>query len=210
MNYKYKFVIFDVDGTLLDTSEGILESVKFTIQQHHLNDLSKEQLLTFIGPPVQESFKKNYSFSDAKCQLLANTFRERYKNIDLLKARPYVGIFDVLEELKNNGILFSVATYKREDYAKTLLEYYGFNKYINNIYGADNENKLSKKDIIKLSIDSTIKTANDKIVYVGDTLNDMNASKELDIDFIGVNYGFGFKNEKNYANNPKDLLLYMR
>ena len=209
MNFKYDFVIFDLDGTLLDTSKGILESVKYVIEKHKLNILTHEQLLTFIGPPIQESFHKHYCFDKNYCQVLANEFRERYKNCDLLKAKPYEGIYNVLNELIDNEVVLAVSTYKREDYAKILLNHFDFDKYIKIVHGADNNNELQKKDIIQLSINDYM-SDNKKIVYVGDTNSDLLASKKVNIDFIGVNYGFGFSNVSYYANCPKDILLYMR
>lgn len=210
MKYKYDAVIFDLDGTLLDTSEGIIKAVEYTVEKYNLNKLSNTQLLSFIGPPIQESFMKSYNFDEQKCQELGETFRERYKTIDLLKAKPYDGIYELLNYLLENNIKIAVSTYKREDYAKTLLNAFEFNKYFKIINGADNYNKLKKKDIIKLSIDDCDVNDFSKVVYIGDTQSDLNASKELNIDFIGVNYGFGFKNINGYANKPNDILLYMR
>lgn len=210
MKYKYDAVIFDLDGTLLDTSEGIIKAVEYTIRKYNLNKLTNDQLLSFIGPPIQESFNRMYNFDEEKCQRLAETFRERYKTIDLLKAKPYNGIYELLNHLLENNIKIAVSTYKREDYAKTLLDAFEFNKYFNIINGADNYNKLKKKDIIKLSINDCKINNNSKVVYIGDTQSDLNASKELEINFIGVNYGFGFKNVNSYANKPNDILLYMR
>ena len=73
-------VIFDLDGTLIDGTEGILSSVKYLIKKHNLADISEEELLSFIGPPIQNSLKKVYNLTDEQAQIYANTFREKYKN----------------------------------------------------------------------------------------------------------------------------------
>ena len=146
---KYKVAVFDVDGTLLDTKEGVLESVQYTIEKFGLQRLSVEQLETFIGPPIQNSFARYYKLPEIEIQKLANTFRERYKMVDLLKAKPYDGIYQVFEMLKKKDIELAVATYKRQDYAIKILRHFGFDKYTDVLYGADNENKLKKKDIIQ-------------------------------------------------------------
>ena len=81
-------------------------------------------------------------------QELAECFREQYKTKDLLKARPYPGIYETIEKLKINDVGIAIATYKRQDYARQLLYHFQFDKYTKVIYGADNYNKLKKSDII--------------------------------------------------------------
>lgn len=209
MKYKYDVAVFDLDGTLLDTSKGIISAINYTINKNNLKKISNNKIKKFIGPPIQETFSKIYKTNTYDSQKLADTFRERYKNVDLLEAEPYAGIYDVLEELSKN-IKIAVSTYKREDYAKKLLEEFGFNRYFNVITGGDNLNTLTKRDIIKISIDNLKGTDYNKIVYIGDTESDFKAAKNLGINFIGVNYGFGFKKVSDFANTPQDILLKMR
>lgn len=217
---SYKLVIFDVDGTLLDTTEGVLDSVKYTIDKFSLPMLSKEQLLTFIGPPIQNSFGKYYSLTPKELQDLANVFRKRYKEHDLYKAVPYDGIYDVFDVLKRNNISIAIATYKREDYAMEILKHFKFDLYTSILYGADNDNKLTKKDIIVKCIKAAAIEKNDyhKVVMIGDSDNDSIGANEIGIDFIGVTYGFGFKTEREVLENkavgavktPLDLILRLQ
>ena len=84
---KYEMVIFDVDGTLLDTTEGVLNAVRYAIETAGLPKLSEDVLRTFIGPPIQDSFGKAYHIEDKQyLQELAGIFRGRYKDCELLKA----------------------------------------------------------------------------------------------------------------------------
>ena len=189
---KYQLVIFDLDGTLLDTSEGIISAVNYTIHNHGLTDLSLKEIESFIGPPVQVSFKKYFNLSDDRIMELTNTFRNRYKDYDLLKATAYGGIYDVFSSLKRCGVRTAVATYKRQDYASMILEHFNFDQYTDIMLGADHFNKLSKSDIIKLAIEKAQITDYSKVVMVGDSDNDAIGAKNLGIDFIGVTYGFGF------------------
>ena len=199
---NYKLVIFDVDGTLLDTTEGVLSSVKYTIQKHNLSPLPEEDLRTFIGPPIQKSFEKFYGLNEEKVQVLAETFRNRYKNFDLLKAVPYGEIYTVLEYLKEHHIKIAVATYKRQDYAVSLLKYYHFDDYTSILYGTDNYNKLRKRDIIqKCIIDSEIRDYS-TVLMVGDSENDAVGAAEIGVDFLGVTYGFGFKTKEDVTEYP--------
>lgn len=193
---KYELVIFDLDGTLLDTTEGIVEAVKYTIKKHNLEMLSEEKLLTFIGPPIQESFKANYGVSKDEAQILANDFRDFYKDKTLLLAKPYEGLYETLDVLKDKSIKIAVATYKREDYAVKLLLHNRFGEYSDMLYGADNLNILKKSDIIKKCIDTSKVDSLNKVLMVGDSAHDEKGAKEIGIDFVGVTYGFGYRTKE--------------
>ena len=193
----FNTVVFDLDGTLLDTSEGILSSVLYTIKQFGFAELDRKEYRKFIGPPIQDSFARQYGLQGPILQEIATVFRDHYKNIDLLKAKPYEGIYDVLKALLANNQKPVVATYKRQDYATQILEHFGFHEYMFAMCGADHENKLKKKDIIKNSIDIAGESDFSKVVMVGDSDNDAIGALGLGVNFIGVTYGFGFKNQED-------------
>lgn len=213
---KYDIAVFDVDGTLLDTTEGVLLAATYAIDKLGLPHLSHEEMLTFIGPPIQNSLKKYYNLSEDDVQRATDIFRTQYKDVDLLKAVPYHGIYETLEKLKEQGIKLAIATYKREDYAIALLKHFDFDKFTDIMYGADNYNKLKKADII-------VKCMNDLGVYdysravmIGDSDNDAVGASTIGMNFIGVTYGFGFKSGKDvkkfqcigYADEPLDVVNY--
>ena len=193
----FDVVVFDVDGTLLYTSEGVLASVKYTIGKHNLPEIDEETLRTFIGPPIQDSFARVYGLSGDILQELATTFRNQYKDVDLLKAVPYEGIFDVFEALLTNGIKPAIATYKRQDYATKIMQHFGFDKYTDIIYGADHENKLKKRDIIELALKDSGVSDFSKAVMIGDSDNDAIGAEGIGTEFIGVTYGFGFRSKED-------------
>ena len=145
MAQQYKCVIFDVDGTLLDTSEGMLSAVRYTIAKFGLAPLDEATIKSFIGPPIQHSFQRVYGFADDVIADMAAVFRDRYKDKDLLLAEAYDGIFDVLDYLRRSGMRIAIATYKREDYATRLLHAFGFDQYTDLIFGSDFEGRLKKR-----------------------------------------------------------------
>lgn len=191
-----KTIIFDLDGTLIDATEGIVSSVQYLIEKHNLKPISKETLLTFVGPPIQESLKKTYNVTEEEAQALANTFRQRYKDGDVYKATVYDGIFELLKRLKDNNYKTGIATYKREDYAVSLVQHLGLDKFIDLTCGADNENKLTKKDILQKCM-SELNSVPEETIFVGDSLSDGVAANALGCDFIAIMYGFGFKTKSD-------------
>lgn len=213
---KYNVAIFDVDGTLLDTTEGVLSAVKYTIQEKGLPLLAEEQLIQFIGPPIQESFRKFYEVNGETVQELATVFRNRYKDYDLLKAVPYDGIYSLCDELLKRNVRIAVATYKRQDYAEKILKHFGFDKYTQILYGADHGNKLKKVDIIKKCLDDLENVNYSETVMIGDSSYDALGAEQIGIDFLGVTYGFEFRTKKEVmkynsigsADAPLELLSY--
>lgn len=208
-------VIFDLDGCLIDSSEGIAESIIYTLKylgvyRDHL------PMDNFIGPPIQESLKKYCGMDKVKAQTGAEIFRNYYKQNALFKAKVYDGILDLLNTLKSKNIFLGVATYKREDYAKQLLKKFQISDYLDTINGADNYNKLTKKDIIKNCL-SSMHCAVDNTVMVGDTYHDGYAAEQAGMAFIGVTWGFGFKpndipsvQHLGMADNPAEILSILK
>lgn len=214
----YDIAIFDLDGTLLDTSEGVINSVKYVIKEMRLPMPSKEVLSSFIGPPISESLLSVFGLPSEDIQYGTELFRNHYKDIDLLKATPYKGIYEVFERLLKIGIIPAVATYKRQDYTTRLLHHFNFHQYTNILYGSDFEGKLKKKDIIVKCIEKSGIDNYQRAVMIGDTVYDAIGAQELSIDFIGVTYGFGFKTDKEIfsygavgsVDTPVQLLKYFR
>lgn len=202
---KYKYVIWDIDGTLLDTREGLIFAYKWTFEQLKINPLSNEEILHLIGPTPVTIFKEKFGLNDDKAQQAGDLFRERYKNYDLYKAKLYDGILDVLKILSANGVKQAIATNKRQDYAMLICQYFGIDKYCSPIYGADNGNQLTKNKLILATL-SDMNADFSQSIMIGDTIGDRKAAEEANINFIGVNYGFGFKNIEGYVNSPLEIL----
>ncbi|TXJ43418.1 hypothetical protein EPJ65_04055 [Brachyspira aalborgi] len=202
---KYKYIIFDLDGTLLDTSEGLIKSINYTLDVMGYPKISDEEKYSFIGPPIKVSLKNKFNLSEEDADFSTNVFRDRYKNYDLYEAKLYDGIIELLELLKFNNIKMSVATYKREDYAISLLEYFKLKKYFEIIRGSDYLSKMTKTDIMDACLIYKNNISKNQILMIGDSESDYISSKKLFIDFLGVTYGFGFKREN--INKYKDIIL---
>ena len=210
-------IIFDVDGTLINGTEGILKSVCKAIEHFNLPMPSQEKLVEFVGPPMQNSCKATFNTTDEFAQEFANFFRKEYAAGDVFLADVYDGIFELLEYLKSKGYKLGVATYKRQDYAIDLMKHFGFDKYFDSICGADNENKLKKIDILKNCM-KELGAPKETTILIGDSYHDGAAAQELGVGFIGVTYGFGFKTKEDIfeynpitvANNAREIINYFQ
>lgn len=189
---KYKAVLFDLDGTILDTSEGIFMSVEEAAELLGLKKLPKDVIKTFIGPPIEWSFEDKYDIHGDDLKKAAATFRDRYSNHNLLHAKPYEGMFELFRKLRENGIGTAVATYKKQDYTMKLLKHFGVDEMVDVIYGSDYEGKLKKSDIIELCI-RDLGVTKDEVLMVGDSKHDATGAEAIGVDFAGVSYGFGFE-----------------
>ena len=214
---KYDLAVFDVDGTLLNTEERVLKSAEYAILQTGREVPDFQTMRTFIGPPIQDSFQRVFHIQGKDLARMTETFRSCYSTQNLLKAVPYDGLYEMLDNLFENGIRIAIATYKREDYALKIIQYFGFDRYSDSSHGADTDNRLKKVDIINLCIQECSVTDRSKVVMIGDTEHDAAGAKQAGIDFIGVTWGFGFRNTEEVlsagavgsAEKPVDILKYM-
>ena len=184
-------VIFDLDGTLIDSSEGIVNSVVETIDIMGLETLSREFIESCIGPPIGDSIGSKMGYSEETIRRFYDVFRPIYKDKHLMECEVFEGIPAMLEELQGRFRL-GIATNKRIDYTLTLLDNLGLKQYFGSICGGDQYNKLKKPDILnncmkELGVDPS------GTVMVGDTDSDLNAAVQCNTDFIGVGFGFGFR-----------------
>lgn len=203
MSRKFDLILFDLDGTVFDTADTILNSLKATVKNAGLRTLTEEEVNTFIGPPIIDSLKRYYpEMSDEEINSLTQEYRKYYLEYELLKAKPFNHIPEVIVKLKENGYKVALATYKLMKCVTPLFDYYDMTKYFDTLRGSINEKGLTKTDIMKLAIEDCKVIDYDKVCMIGDTEHDYRGAMNLGVAFIGVNYGAGFKElteeEKNY------------
>lgn len=202
----FRAVLWDVDGTLLNTEKGVAAAITEVLLKNGISMPSEKNILNMVHwPIIQNSFCRICGLSPQEAQELTNLYREEYKSRHLFEATPYDGIFDVMDTLQKRGAKQAIATMKRQDYATEICEHFGFDKYCFPIVGADNENKLTKADLIRKCLQTLNVSDLSSAVMIGDTNGDKTAAETVGIDFIGVNYGFGFDGIKGYADSPKKI-----
>jgi phosphoglycolate phosphatase len=204
----YKMIIFDLDGTLLDTSIGIYNSVRYAEKKLGLKPILDSDLKKFVGPPPKNMYMELYGLNQGTAGNAVRLHREYGKNQGLYEAHLYPNIVDVLSRLKDEGCITAVATLKNQHIAERILEYFDLKKYFEVIIGMDDEETYTKGIVIQKAIEKVNRTGD--IVMVGDSQYDWEGASEVGIDFIGVLYGFGFESGIEYPfstiKNPMQLL----
>ncbi|WP_313186524.1 HAD hydrolase-like protein, partial [Lacrimispora sp.] len=196
---------------------GVEFAVEHTIKELKLPAPDKEKLNRFVGPPMQDSFIREYGLSREEAQMAANLFRKNYVKKSLFMADLYPGIKEVLQYLKSKAFKIGVATYKREDYAIDIMKHFGIALYCDVMHGADNENVLKKEDIINMCLSEMDICNRESVVLIGDSEYDAIGAEKAGIDFFGVRYGFGFKEKEKLGKYKaigwgveiKDVLKYL-
>ena len=129
MREKFDLILFDLDGTLTDSSPGIVKCVQYALSKYGITENDPDNLYRFIGPPLIDSFMNFYGFSREDAIAARNTFNERYLPVGWMENQPYPGIEHVLEELKKAGKVLGIATSKPDGVARQVLEHFDLMKY---------------------------------------------------------------------------------
>ena len=197
---KFRNLLFDLDGTLTDSSEGIIKCAIYAFEKMGIEVPDIEELKTFIGPPLGDSFVK-YGVAEADRSRSIDIFRERYIPIGKFENKPYPGMIDLLAKLKNEGFKLYVATSKPEKTAKEVLAHFDMDKYFHEIAGATMDGSRERKEeVIQYLLNKVDNVENDgDTVMIGDTAFDVRGAAELGIPCIGVTWGFGDLNEMREA-----------
>lgn len=210
---NYKLVIFDLDGTLMNTAPGIFATANWTMKQLGKPiETDVQQLRKFVGPPLTECFKVTYDLEDELIDEACKIYRMKYEESGKHIATVYDGMEDVLQSLNDNDLICSIATNKYQEVARDMVEEQELEKYFNLVYGSDHAGTITKGGIISKIIDELNIDPKDAVM-VGDTFSDLNGASEAGVDFIAVTYGFGFNNDSeltddivSFCPTTKDIL----
>lgn len=189
---KYKLIIFDLDGTLADTSDGIYKCHILTNDAMGRPVANQSLLGGVIGEPLFELYRKRFGYSEEESHKAVTYYRERYAQVGMENVIPYPGMLDCLVQLKQIGYKLAVATLKEEKLAKNILRKMGYEQYFDAIVGMDSKDTRTKKDMLTQCM-KIIGVVPSETVLVGDTERDAKSAQEIGVSCIGVTYGFGFQ-----------------
>lgn len=187
-----KAILFDLDGTLSNSKEGITKCVQYALKHFGIEEPDLDKLDVFIGPPLVDSFMKYYGFSEEKAREATAKYRERYSPIGVHETSMYPGSKECLEELKKQGYVIGMASSKPEHYCKIVLEDFGILEFFDDVVGATMDGRIdTKEEVLEEVFRRWSHFGKDEICLIGDTMYDVEGANAHDIPCIAVTYGFG-------------------
>ena len=192
----FRHVLFDLDGTLTDSKEGIIKSVEYALLKLGESTEGRLDQHIVVGPPMMTTFTQVYGFSEEKARHLYNTFQERYGTKGRFENRPFPGILTLLDQLKEAGIKSYVATSKPTVHARAICEKFGISQRVELVAGSTLGGSETKADVIQQVLDTIGPQAEGNTVMVGDRKYDVIGAREKHLPVILVGFGYGSKDEQ--------------
>lgn len=196
----YKYVLFDLDGTLTNSELGITTCVQHALKKFGIEVEDRTELRPFIGPPLGESFQVYYGLSEEESKKAIEYYRERFSVKGLYENEVYDGVEKMLQTLKDSGKKLMVATSKPEKFTMIILEHFDLLKYFDFVAGATMDGSRGEKaDVIRFALEKCSIKDKSEVIMIGDRKFDILGAKENGLASIGVLYGFGDKEELTEA-----------
>lgn len=197
-------IVFDIDGTLVDTKKGIISALNYILHEYGSNSIPVEQQDKYIGPPIQVSLMKYNGFSDEKAVEATALYREVYVQRFISQSEPYPYLKETLSELKDLGYELGIATMKTQKQVERLLELFGLADFFRIIKTAREDGSLSKQQML-MDIRDNYKFKSVNMIMVGDTQGDYEAAKNTNCSFVSADYGYGVINASSNIKRISEL-----
>lgn len=196
-----QYILFDLDGTLTDSAEGITKSVDHALRTVAGIETADPSTLTpYIGPPLIDGFMENHGLDHDTAVLCKNAYRARYEQVGLFENRVYEGVPAMLDTLRDAGLALAVATSKPEFFSRRILSHFGLDDRFTDIIGATMDGSISTKtEVVREALRRLDNPAPDEVLMVGDRRHDIHGAHENGLRALGVLFGFGSVDELRAA-----------
>lgn len=205
----YKNILFDLDGTLTDSAEGITRCVQYALAAQGIDEPDLSKLLVFVGPPLRVSFQKYYGWTPEQAEAGLWKYRERYERVGIWENKLYPGILELCRDLKAAGYRLGIATGKPEPHARRIAEQFGLLPYLDEINGTALDGSFDSKIIV---MENSLKRWNistdeekNETILIGDRDQDAISSHHVGIKCMGIRWGFAKSGELEQAG--ADIIL---
>lgn len=208
-------VLFDLDGTLTDSFEGIAKCAQYALKETagiQVDDL--EKLRCFIGPPIRDSFIRFYGFDQQSAAKAVEKYRERYFPIGVYENRVFDGVLEMLQKLKTAGFSLTVASSKPEKMIWVVLKHFGLESFFDYVVGSTLDGSFGTKSEVIEKVIQLSGSPKERCVMVGDRMYDALGAQENGIPFIGVTYSGSREELLQYpylllADSPEEVCQYL-
>lgn len=183
--------LFDLDGTLVDTSPGIIHCYNYAAALFQREQRPADQFRGIIGGPLLGNFQRYYHMDEDTARRAVEVYRKEYGATGIYEAAPYEGITELLAQIRKAGHKTGIATLKREDFAWKMMRHFHMEGYFDAIFGIDERDSLTKAALLEKCMQAT-GSAREETWLIGDSIHDARGAEEAGVRFIGVAYGWGF------------------
>lgn len=193
MDLKYKTVLFDFDGTVMDSGPGIFRCARETVRELGYRMPDEAALRKLIGPPLKLSFQNMFELSDQQADRMVEVYRRHYRESNgMLEGFIYPGMEALLRRLNECGAVCAIASVKREVMVRETLLHFSMTHLFQAICGAPHGNRIANKKEIMQDCINRLGARPYNLLMVGDSGYDAAAAGELEIDFCAAMWGYGF------------------
>lgn len=211
----YRYLLFDLDGTLTDPKTGITNSVAYALRHFGITVDDPETLTRFIGPPLKDSFMDYYGFDESRANQAVSKYREYFGAAGLYENAVFAGVETLLDRLKKARKTLIVATSKPTVYAVKILAHFRLLRYFDFVSGSELDgSRVKKAEVIAYALERNGVADRSFAVMIGDRKHDVIGAKKNGIDSVGVLYGYGSRAELEQAGvdyiveQPADLRAF--
>lgn len=199
MKPNYDAVLFDFDGTVADTGEGIFSSIRSAIAAMGFEPIDEELLRTFIGPPIFDSFKNGVGMTDEQSREAVKKYREAYSESGIYNFEIYDGIEALLRELHKNGIKTAIASSKPARFIEKIIDYLDFSELIDCVSCPRSDTVHESKESLINNAVEQMGVAKSRTLMVGDRRFDIEGANLAGVESVGVTFGYGGEEELKKA-----------
>ena len=197
---KYQYCLFDLDGTLTDPGIGITNSVMYALKKYNIHVADRSELYSFIGPPLQDSFRKKYGFSEEQANQATEYYREYFRAGGIFENVVYDGIPELLKALKEEKVSIALATSKPHEFAIRILQHFDLYQYFDYFGAATMDGSIRRKtDVIAHLLNQFGDIDKSAVLMVGDRDQDITGARANGLCSAGALWGYGSFDELQNA-----------
>ena len=187
---KYRYLLFDLDGTLTYSHPGIYASIRYALEDAGRGEPTERQLRSCVGPPLVYSFRHIFGMTEEETNRAVVKYRERYSEKGLFENSPVPGARETLQRLKAAGYVSALATSKPKIFAEKIADKFGFTPFLETVAGSGTDGSFPTKGSVIREAMRLLRAEKELCLMLGDRRQNAEGARECDIDFAGFSGGY--------------------